>query len=122
MTTILLVDDSAVVRNSLAQMLSNRGYDVVEAPDGLEALEQYALRRPEGVLMDLYMPRMDGMAALRELVRRFPGARVALMTAGDVRSVMAEARAAGAVAVLAKPLSAEQLLAAVRNLTGGSPP
>lgn len=122
MTTILLVDDSAMVRSHYAQVLRDHGYEVVEAQDGLEAIEQYALRRPAGALMDVYMPRMDGMTALRELVRRFPDARITLMTAGDLRSVTAEALAAGAVAVLAKPLSSDQLLAAIRNMAGGPPP
>ena len=78
--TILIVDDSASVRRLLRQLLKHLGAEVFECQDGADAEAAYAQHHPHVVLMDVGMPRLDGLAATRLLLRQFPDARVVIVT------------------------------------------
>ena len=75
MARILVVDDSALIRMKCSKLLIDNGYDVIEAKNGTEAIEKYKEFKPDGVLLDIIMPEMHGIAALREIkkVTQLPG-------------------------------------------------
>jgi two-component system chemotaxis response regulator CheY len=81
MPKILVVDDAAFMRMKCARLLTENGYEVIEAGTGSEAVETYKAQKPDGVLMDITMPDMDGLTALKQLRQADPNARVAMVTA-----------------------------------------
>jgi DNA-binding NarL/FixJ family response regulator len=113
--TVLLVDDHAMVRSGFAMVLSvEDDIEVVgEAADGLEAIERARATRPDVVLMDVQMPRMDGIEATRHLVADDLG-RVVIVTTFDRDDYLFDALQAGASGFLLKNAGPEQLLDAVR--------
>ncbi|MEE8470975.1 MAG: response regulator [Dehalococcoidia bacterium] len=116
MARIMVVDDAVFVRVKCVRLLTENGYDVVEAGSGAEAVEVYKASRPDGVLLDITMPDMDGLTALREIKKVDPDARVAMVTALDQRGITKDALADGANLFVVKPLKAARLLDAVRKL------
>ena len=117
---VLIVDDHAVVREGLRTFLELQdGIEVVgEAGDGLEALDQAAALTPDVILMDLVMPRLDGVAAMRRLRERSPGSRVIVLTSFLDDSRLMPALQAGAAGYLLKDVEPAELARAVR--TAGS--
>jgi DNA-binding NarL/FixJ family response regulator len=118
---VLAADDQRVVREGIAMILSLLpGVEVAgTAADGEEALTLAAERRPDVVLMDLRMPRMDGVEATRRLRAEFPEIQVIVLTTyADDRSVVGALRA-GAVGYLTKDASAEEIRQALRRVTSG---
>ncbi|MBE7939284.1 MULTISPECIES: response regulator [Ramlibacter] len=118
MTSVLAVDDSASMRAMLASTLRQAGYDVVEAVDGLDALEKLQGRPVDVVLTDHNMPRMDGVELTRSLrgqekFRRLP--ILILTTDSDDRTKQA-GREAGATGWLAKPFDPARLIATIRKV------
>ena len=119
--TVLLVDDSGLARRGYRRMLEGAGYRVIEADDGLSALERYALERPDVVLLDLVMRGMYGLDVLSKLREMDPAARVIIISADIQTSSRELVRDAGATGFLNKPVDAEQVLTAVgRALAGES--
>ena len=116
MARILVVDDAAFVRMRCAKLLGEKGYEVVQAGDGIEALQQYKESEPDAVLMDITMPNMDGLMALKKLMEMDPKAKVAMVTVMAQQSVIIEALKAGAKDFVVKPVDAQRVLAAVENL------
>jgi two-component system chemotaxis response regulator CheY len=114
---VLVVDDSSFVRYSLTKLLSAHGYDVVEAADGAAAAELYATARPAAVLLDITMPKMDGLDALRLIRRLDPSARVAMVTGMGQQAIVLEAIKNGAADFIVKPINQERVLTAVQKLT-----
>ena len=116
---MLVVDDHADTRDLLAAILTTEGYEVTLADDGDVALRCYRERAADVVLMDLYMPRRDGVATIRDLRAEFPGVVIVAMS-GDAGAVwqdaLAEARAAGAQLTLRKPIEPWVLLRAFEGL------
>ena len=122
MIRVVVVDDEALVRSGLRLILgSAEDIEVVASCEGVQAVEQVYRHRPDVLLLDLRMPRVDGLAVLRELGRR-PGApAVAMLTTFDTDGFIAQALSLGAAGFLLKDTEPEQLLRAVRVLaTGGS--
>ncbi len=121
MTRVLVVDDHPVVRGGLVGWLAaQEDLDVVgEAADGLEALAQVAATRPDVVLMDLRMPRMDGVTAIERLAVSHPGVRVLVLTTYDTDADIVRAVAAGATGYLLKDAPLPQLADAVRAAARG---
>ncbi len=110
MTKVLLVDDEENIRFILQNVISDEGYDVKTAKDGLDALEQIKSFHPEIVLLDKNMPRMDGMKTLQHLRKKFPDTVVIIITAhGDVTSAV-EAMKTGAYDYLEKPFDNQKLI------------
>jgi two-component system, NarL family, response regulator LiaR len=118
---VLLVDDHAVVREGLRAFLDlQEGIEVIgEAGDGAEALEQADRLRPDVILMDLVMPRLDGVGAMRELRRRIPGSRVIVLTSFAEDDRLLPAIQAGAAGYLLKNVEPKELARAVRAAHAG---
>ena len=116
MAKILVVDDSAFMRELCSKLLIENGHEVIEAGTGREAVEQYANTFPDAVLLDITMPDMDGLSALSEIIVVDAGARVAMFTSISQQSVVMEALEAGASDFIAKPFDADRVLAAVEKL------
>jgi two-component system chemotaxis response regulator CheY len=113
MAKILIVDDSAMSRRILRGMLESGGHQIVEADDGMVALETFFLEKPDVVFLDLIMKGMFGIEVLKKLKEMDPAARVIIATADIQNSTVAMTRAEGAVGFVTKPFVAQQLLAAV---------
>ncbi|MDQ3916984.1 MAG: response regulator [Acidobacteriota bacterium] len=117
--TVLVVDDSADTRFVLRRTLRRRGYRVVEAADGREAVEVALRECPDLILMDLNMPVMDGLAAterIRELKERCGDVPIVAVTAFDTYGMREAAVEAGCDAYLLKPLALDELEAVVERL------
>jgi two-component system chemotaxis response regulator CheY len=113
MATILVVDDSNLSRKMARRILEAGGHRVRDVADGMSALEQYALDRPDIVLLDVTMVDLNGLDVLQKLRAIDPAARVVMATA-DVQSSTRElALAGGAVGFVTKPLNGDAVLAAV---------
>ncbi|MCH7983235.1 MAG: response regulator [Chloroflexi bacterium] len=116
MAKILVVDDAAFMRIRCSKLLIENGHEVVEAATGREAVEQYKSTSPDAVLLDITMPDMDGLSALKEIRALDSDARVAMVTAMGQQSIVMEALQAGAKDFIVKPFDAERVLAAVKKL------
>jgi len=110
---ILLVDDSAMARRNVRQMLETAGYEVVEAEDGMTALERYFLDKPDLVLLDLVMKGMRGLDVLDKLHEMDPKVRAIVVSADIQDSSREMAVAGGARNFLNKPVDRASLLSAV---------
>ncbi len=110
---VLIVDDEAEVRRLLQEFLSLRGYDVVLAGSGMEALEAVEGQKPDLVLLDVAMPEMDGVETLGRIVALEPALPVIMVTANTDISVTSKLLAMGAVDYIPKPFDLEYLDQAV---------
>jgi two-component system chemotaxis response regulator CheY len=110
---ILVVDDSGLARRSVRQILESGGYEVVEAEDGLTALERYFLEKPDIVLLDLVMKGMMGLDVLQKLQEMDPRVRTIVVSADIQDSSRKLAAAGGARNFLNKPVNREALLDAI---------
>ena len=110
---ILIVDDSALSRRTLRRILESAGYEVVEADDGMAALEIYFLEKPGLVLLDLVMKGMYGLDVLVKLREMDQEARVVVASADIQSSTRKMVDEAGALGFITKPFVAEQVIAAV---------
>jgi DNA-binding NarL/FixJ family response regulator len=121
MIRLLIVDDHPIVRDGLrGAFAGNPEFEVVgEAGDGSEAVKQAGVLRPDVVLMDLRMPRMDGVEAIRKLQREEPAIRVLVLTTFDTDSDVLPAIEAGATGYLLKDAPVDELLRAVRAAARG---
>jgi DNA-binding NarL/FixJ family response regulator len=119
---VALVDDQAIIRTGLARILSPEdGFEVVaECADGRQAVEELPGVRPDVVLMDIRMPRLDGIAATAELRGMADPLPVLVLTTFDEDEVLWGAIEAGAAGFVLKDCSAEDLIAAVRAVAGGA--
>jgi len=116
---VLIVDDAIFMRTKASKILSEAGYEVVEASNGLEAVERYVKEKPDVVLMDITMPVLDGIGGLKEIRQNDPEAKVIMVTALGQRSMVLEAIRAGARDFIVKPYQPEKLLEAVRRQCQG---
>ncbi|GAA4908332.1 LuxR family two component transcriptional regulator [Actinomycetospora succinea] len=121
MTRILVVDDQAMVREGFGALLDAQdGLEVVgHAADGEAAVAAVDLHTPDVVLMDVRMPRLDGLAATRRILERHDDVRVLVLTTFDVDEYVYEALRAGASGFLLKDAPADELVRAVRVVAGG---
>lgn len=113
MAKILVVDDSGMTRRMLRRMLEEAGHEVLEATDGLPALERYPIDRPDVVLLDLTMEEMFGLDVLEMLLQMDAEARVIITSADVQRKTREMAEEAGAVGYVTKPLKKDVVLKAV---------
>lgn len=118
---ILIVDDQRLMRDGLRILLEMEPDMTVvgEAENGREALTAYAELNPDVVLMDIRMPEMDGVAAIHQLRRQWPDARVIILTTFDDDEYVFEGLRAGALGYLLKDVSADELADAVRTVAAG---
>ncbi len=116
MATILVVDDAAFMRMKAAKLLTDNGYLVVEASTGAEAVEMYKKHQPDAVLLDITMPDMDGLTALKALREHDPSASVTMVTALGQQTIVMEALKSGALDFIVKPFDSNRVLAAVQKM------
>lgn len=117
--TVLIVDDSSLARRSTRQLLEALDCTVVEASDGAEAIERYYLAPPDLVMLDMVMRGMYGLDVLSKLREINPEVRVIVSTADIQTSTAEQVKAAGAKAILNKPLNRDKLSAAVDIVLAG---
>ncbi|WP_456275487.1 response regulator [Bacillus sp. AK128] len=111
---ILIVDDAAFMRMMIKDILSKNGYEVVgEAADGQQAVELYKEHTPDLVTMDITMPEMDGITALKEIKKINPNAKVIMCSAMGQQSMVIDAIQAGAKDFIVKPFQADRVLEAI---------
>ncbi len=113
---ILVVDDAAFMRMMIKDILIKHGFEVVgEATNGLEAILRYKELNPDLVTMDITMPEMDGIAAVKQIRKMDPNARVIMCSAMGQQAMVLEAIQAGARDFIVKPFQADRVLDAVRK-------
>jgi two-component system chemotaxis response regulator CheY len=116
---VLIVDDAVVMRMMIKGILSKNGYEVVgEAQNGVEAVEKYRTLVPDLVTMDMVMPEMDGISAVKEIVAGHPDARIIMCTSMGQQALVVEAIQAGAKDFVVKPFQPSRVLEAVQRVLG----
>lgn len=117
--TVLICDDALFMRSMLAEILEQAGFDVVgQAETGAEAVRQYRELRPSLVTMDIIMPDMGGIDAVREIVKEFPDANILMCSAMGQQALVIEAIQAGARDFVVKPFQPSRVLEAVQRVLG----
>lgn len=108
---VLITDDAAFMRMMLKDILAKNGHEVVaEAGDGLEMLQKYDETMPDIVTLDITMPNMDGLVALKELRKKHPNANVVMCSAMGQQSMVIDAIQSGAKDFIVKPFQAERVV------------
>ncbi len=115
---ILIADDAAFMRMRSSTLLKELGHEVVEVEDGAQAVEAYKAAPFDAVLLDITMPVMDGMEALKQIMTHDPEAKVAMVTAMGQQSIVMEALKAGARDFVVKPYDQDRVMAAVKKVIG----
>ena len=114
---VLIVDDAAFMRMMIKDILSKNGYEVVgEADNGLKAIEKYKELTPDLVLMDITMPEMNGIDAVKNIKAIDPGAKVVMCSAMGQQAMVIESIQAGARDFIVKPFQADRVLAAIKKV------
>ena len=117
MAKVLIVDDAAFMRISIKNMLTKNGYDVVgEAENGAVGVEQYKELRPDIVTMDITMPEMSGLDALKEITKFDPQAKIVMVSAMGQEAMVREAIVSGAKGFIVKPFKEEGIVTALKKL------
>ena len=117
--TVLVCDDAIVMRTMISDILTQAGYEVVgEAETGTQAGEKYKQLKPDLVTMDIVMPDMSGIDAVREIVQADPSARVLMCSAMGQQALVVEAIQAGAKDFVVKPFQPSRVLEAVQRVLG----
>ena len=116
---ILISDDAAFMRMMIKDILTKNGYNVVgEAENGVKAVEKYNELKPDLVLMDITMPEMDGIQALKKIKEADSSALVIMCSAMGQQAMVIESIQAGAKDFIVKPFQAERVLEAVKKVIG----
>lgn len=116
---VLVVDDAAFMRMMVKDILSKNGYEVVgEAENGLKAVEKWQELKPDLTTMDITMPEMDGISAVKEIKKLDPTAKVIMCSAMGQQAMVVEAIQAGARDFIVKPFQPDRVLEAVRKAVG----
>ena len=114
MAGVLIVDDASFMRRVIRKILESEGYEIVgEATDGLEAVEQYALLRPDLVTMDIVMPKCSGINALEAIMQEDPRACIVICSALGQEALVEEALKAGARDFIVKPFKRDQVISSL---------
>jgi two-component system chemotaxis response regulator CheY len=116
---ILIVDDAAFMRMMIRDILTKSGYEVVgEAQDGAQAIEKFKELHPDLITMDITMPEMDGITALKEIRKLDSNARVIMCSAMGQQSMVIDAIQAGAKDFIVKPFQADRVIEAIKKTLG----
>lgn len=116
---ILICDDAAFMRMMIKDILTKNGYTVAgEAENGVKAVEKYNELKPDLVLMDITMPEMDGIQALKKIKESDPNAVVVMCSAMGQQAMVIESIQAGAKDFIVKPFQADRVLEAVKKAVG----
>jgi two-component system chemotaxis response regulator CheY len=116
---ILIVDDAAFMRMMIRDILTKNGYEVVgEAQDGAQAIEKFKELHPDLITMDITMPEMDGIAALKEIRKLDSNAKVIMCSAMGQQAMVIDAIQAGAKDFIVKPFQADRVIEAIKKTLG----
>ena len=116
---ILIVDDAAFMRMMIKDILTKNGYNIAaEAENGKSAVDKYSETKPDLVLMDITMPEMDGIQALKSIKTNDPNANIIMCSAMGQQAMVIEAIQSGAKDFIVKPFQAERVLEAVKKVIG----
>ncbi len=116
---ILVVDDAAFMRMMIRDILSKNGYEVVgEAQDGAQAIEKFKELHPDLITMDITMPEMDGITALKEIRKLDTNAKVIMCSAMGQQAMVIDAIQAGAKDFIVKPFQADRVIEAIKKTLG----
>ncbi|WP_332629336.1 response regulator [Halalkalibacter flavus] len=119
MASILIVDDAAIMRMMIKDILSKNGFEIAgEAANGAEAVEKFKELSPDLVTMNITMPEMDGIQALKEIKQIDSGAKVIMCSAMGQRSMVIDAIQSGAKDFIVKPFQADRVLEAIKKVLG----
>ena len=119
MPRILVIDDDAEIRSILRQMLERAGYEVVDAPDGVEGIRLYRENPADLVITDIIMPKKEGLETIVDLKVEFPEVKIVAMSGGGTvgpDSYLQIAEGFGAIRIFTKPFKMEELVAAVHEI------
>ncbi len=117
MTRVLIVDDAAFMRMMIKDILEKNGYDVVaEANNGIKAVEMYKREKPDVVTMDITMPDMDGIEAVKAIREFDPAAKIIMCSAMGQQSMVMDAIRAGAKDFVVKPFQPDRVLEAISKI------
>ncbi|WP_069649598.1 response regulator [Caloranaerobacter ferrireducens] len=116
---ILIVDDAAFMRMMIKDILNKNGYEVIgEADNGARAIEKYKELRPDLVIMDITMPEVDGIQAVKEIKKFDENAKIIMCSAMGQQAMVIESIQAGARDFIVKPFQADRVLEAVKKVLG----
>lgn len=118
MARILIIDDESQIRSMLRLMLERVGYEIAEAPDGIEGIRQYRENPADLIITDLIMPNKDGIGMIIDLKKEFPKVKIIAMSGGGVNrpeGYLDGAKKLGATRTLTKPIDREEMLKAVKE-------
>jgi len=116
---ILIVDDAAFMRMMIKDVLSKNGFTICgEAENGAKAIEKFKELNPDLVIMDITMPEVDGIQAVKEIKKNNSGAKVIMCSAMGQQAMVIEAIQAGAKDFIVKPFQAERIIEAVKKVLG----
>jgi len=117
--TVLVCDDAIFMRTMISDILTQAGFEVVgEAETGVQAVEKYRQLKPDLVTMDIVMPDMGGIDAVREICRESPDAKILMCSAMGQQALVVEAIQAGAKDFVVKPFQPSRVLEAVQRVLG----
>jgi CheY-like chemotaxis protein len=116
---VLIVDDSALARRLTRQVLEELGHSVEEATDGAQALERYAIHHHDVVVLDLVMPGMEGLEVLEKFRQLNPQVSVIVVTADIQKTTREQVKAAGAAAILNKPIDKQEFISHLEKVLSG---
>ena len=117
MTNVLIVDDAAFMRIQIKNMLTKNGYDVAgEAENGSIAVEKYKELKPDIVTMDITMPEMSGLDALREIMKIDTSAKIVMVSAMGQEAMVRDAILSGAKGFIVKPFKEDGIISAIKKL------
>ncbi len=117
MARILIVDDSIIMRRNLNTILTQAGHSIIaEATNGKEAFIEYQKQMPDLVTMDITMPIMNGIEAVKNILNKFPEAKIIMISALDQRNMVFEALENGAKHYIIKPINPDNVLAVVNTV------
>ena len=110
MLKVLIVDDSLIIRKKVSKILENLGHEVVfDATNGQEAIDAYAKYKPDLVTMDITMPDMDGITAVKHIIKDDKDAKIIMVTSHGQEDMVIKSIQAGAVGYILKPITDEKL-------------
>ncbi|MBO8129221.1 MAG: response regulator [Peptococcaceae bacterium] len=114
---ILVVDDAAFMRMTIKNTVTKAGYEVVdEAENGAVAIKKYEEHKPDVVTMDITMPELDGIGAVKAIIAKDPDAKIVMVTAMGQQQMVMEAIQAGAKDFIVKPFEQERILQAIKKV------
>lgn len=113
---ILVVDDAPFMRTMMRAILQSEGYDVIEAGDGNQCLAEYVIHTPDIILLDIVMPKMDGIVTLQSILSYHPSAKVIMITSVDNSKMIKLAFKEGALSYVIKPFQGPHLMEEIKRI------